>query len=262
MGSKLSTQHNMERNKKEDKADLHLTENQCVIYNKEGHTAPHTVSRLSEDAQYSGHLKIQKSGDLHKSLARCLKNPGYSHFIPVDTFTLKHLPEENNYEYDLYEYIKVTADLTVRVDAKATSQHRPEFWPETTKPYPFYNMSDRGTMRTGSQRRNLRTGSGKVCGVIKYHGRVTHDEDYRRIQHLKCWCKKCEDSDSPSNVWWEFDVDTATHVVFDDIEASQTTLRLFYDRYNSLEVIVDKGVAAFDMPPPLGTSFYGLSSCL
>ncbi|KAK6964002.1 hypothetical protein BgiMline_031198 [Biomphalaria glabrata] len=49
-----------------------------------------------------------------------------------------------------------------------------------------------------------------------------------------------KDSNSPSNVWWEFEVKTATHVVFDDIEANHTTLRLFYDRDDSPVVSVDK----------------------
>ncbi|KAI8780369.1 hypothetical protein BgiBS90_019563, partial [Biomphalaria glabrata] len=42
------------------------------------------------------------------------------------------------------------------------------------------------------------------------------------------------------NVWWEFYVSTATNVVFDDNEANHTTLRLFYDRYDSPVVSVDK----------------------
>ncbi|XP_055866373.1 uncharacterized protein LOC106050334 [Biomphalaria glabrata] len=168
--------------------------------------------------------------DLHKYLVGCEKNPGHSQFIPVETFTLKHLPEGYQ-DNDLYEYIKVIADLTVRVDVRMSSPDRPKFYPKTTQPYPFSNMSER---------RNLRTGSGRVWDVNKFQDGVRQDEGYGRTAYTKCWCRKCKDSNSPSNVWWEFIVTTATHVVFDDIEANHTTLRLFYDREDSQVVSIDK----------------------
>ncbi|KAK6964599.1 hypothetical protein BgiMline_031838 [Biomphalaria glabrata] len=168
--------------------------------------------------------------DLHKYLVGCKKNPGHSQFIPVDTFTLKHLPEGLQ-DNDLYECIKVIADLTVRVDVRKISLDRPEFWPKKTQPYPFYNMSER---------RNLRTGSGRVWYVNKFQDGVRQDGGIGDTAYTKCWCRKCEGSNSSSNVWWEFDVFTATHVVFDDIEANHTTLRLFYDREDSQVVSVDK----------------------
>ncbi|KAI8779691.1 hypothetical protein BgiBS90_018885, partial [Biomphalaria glabrata] len=168
--------------------------------------------------------------DLHQYLVGCEKNPGHSQFIPVDTFSKKHLPEGLQ-DNDLYEYIKVTADLTVRVGVEMTSPDRPKFYPETYQLYPFSNMSER---------RNLRTGSGRVRRVNKFQDGVSQDGGYRPTAYTKCWCRKCEDSNSPSNVWWEFEVNTATHVVFDDIEANHTTLRLFYDRDDSPVVSVDK----------------------
>ncbi|KAK6964028.1 hypothetical protein BgiMline_031225 [Biomphalaria glabrata] len=143
---------------------------------------------------------------------------------------MKHLPEGYQ-DNDLYEYIKVTADLTVRVGVKMTSPHRPKFYPKTTQPYPFYNMSEK---------RNLRTGSGLVWDVNKFQKGIRQDGVYRSTAYTKCWCRNCEVSGSPSNVWWEFNVSTATHVVFDDIEANHTTLRLFYDRDESPAVSVDK----------------------
>ncbi|KAK6975237.1 hypothetical protein BgiMline_021582 [Biomphalaria glabrata] len=168
--------------------------------------------------------------DLHKHLAHCKKNPGHRQFIPVNTFTMKHLPEDLQ-DNDLYEYIKAIADLTVRVDVKMSGPDRPEFWPKTTRPYPFYNMSDK---------RNLRTGSGRVWSVNKFQDGVCQDGSYGRTSYTKCWCRKCKDLDSPSNVWWEFYVNTATHVVFDNFEASHTTLRLFYDRDESQVINVDQ----------------------
>ncbi|XP_055866126.1 uncharacterized protein LOC106074062 isoform X4 [Biomphalaria glabrata] len=169
--------------------------------------------------------------DLHKNRGDCKKNPDHSQFITVETFNLKHLPEGLQ-DSDLHELIKVIADLTVRVDVKMTSLDRPEFWPETTRPYPFSNMSEK---------RNLRTGSGRVKYVNKFQDGVRQDGGYGRTAYTKCWCRKCEGSNSPSNVWWEFDVHIATQVVFDDIEANHTTLRLFYDRDDSVDkVSVDK----------------------
>ncbi|KAK6963996.1 hypothetical protein BgiMline_031191, partial [Biomphalaria glabrata] len=168
-----------------------------------------------------------EEADLHKYLVGCKKNPGHSQFIPVDTFTLKHLPEGFQ-DNDLYEYIKVTADFTVRVDVRMSSPHRPKFYPKTTQQYPFSNMSER---------RNLITGSGNVLYVNEFQD---GDKQDGRTAYTKCWCRKCEVSNSPSNVWWEFQVYTATHVVFDAIEANHTTLRLFYDRDESPVVSVDK----------------------
>ncbi|KAI8780360.1 hypothetical protein BgiBS90_019554, partial [Biomphalaria glabrata] len=168
--------------------------------------------------------------DLHKYLVGCKKNPGHSQFIPVNTFTLKHLPEGYQ-DNDLYEYIKLIADLTVRVGVEMSSPGRPKFWPKTTQPYPFYSKSER---------RNLRTGSGSVWNVNKFQDGVKQDGGYGDTDYTKCWCRKCEGSNSPSNVWWEFYVTTATHVVFDAIEANHTTLTLFYDRQDSQVVSVDK----------------------
>ncbi|KAK6964600.1 hypothetical protein BgiMline_031839 [Biomphalaria glabrata] len=181
-----------------------------------------------------GDHEIQESeggeADLHKHLVGCEKNPGHRQFIPVDTFSLKHLPEGLQ-DNDLYEYIKGIADLTVRVDVRKISPDRPKFWPKTFQPYPFYNMSERS---------NLRTGSGRVWHVNKFQNGVRQNGGYGCTAYTKCWCRKCKGSNSYSNVWWEFDVTTATHVVFDDSEANHTTLRLFYDRDDSQVVSVDK----------------------
>ncbi|KAI8761543.1 hypothetical protein BgiBS90_030575, partial [Biomphalaria glabrata] len=91
-----------------------------------------------------------------------------------------------------------------------------------------------------TERRNLRTGSGRVRYVYKFQDGVKQNESIGHTDYTKCWCRKCKVSDSPSNVWWEFNVHTATHVVFDDIEANHTTLRLFYDSDGSPMVSVNK----------------------
>ncbi|KAK6975252.1 hypothetical protein BgiMline_021598 [Biomphalaria glabrata] len=214
-----------------------LIENFFVYYVSDSHHFTSDLSKVQSDdveGPLIGDHETQESeggeADLHKYLVDCEKNPGHRQFIPVDTFTLKHLPEDLQ-DKDLYDYIKVTADKTVRVGVEMSSPHRPEFWPKTTRPYPFYNMSER---------RNLRTGSGRVRYVYKFQDGVLQDGGPGHTDYTKCWCRKCEGSNSPSNVWWEFYVTTATHVIFDDIEASHTTLRLFYDKDESPVVRVNK----------------------
>ncbi|KAK6975818.1 hypothetical protein BgiMline_022202 [Biomphalaria glabrata] len=184
--------------------------------------------------QETGDHETQESeggeADLCKHFVRCKKNPGHKQFIPIDTFTLKHLPEGHQ-DNDLYEYIKVIADQTVRVNVKMKSPHRPKFWTDSFQHYPFYNMRNI---------RNLRTGSGRVLYVNKYQDKVRKDGDIPCSDYKKCWCRNCEDSDSPSNIWWEFYVHTATHVVFDEIEAEHVTIRLFYNRDDSPAFSFDK----------------------
>ncbi|KAK6975841.1 hypothetical protein BgiMline_022226 [Biomphalaria glabrata] len=249
MGSKLSTRNSKETFKEQltkicllkDYANFFHRKDTCGNFSKDHLNATKEQSIIQfiidcdeNEVPVIGDHETQESEggevDLHRYLVGCKKNPGHRQFIPVDTFTLKHLPEglQNN---DLYEYIKATADLTVRVDVKMTSLHRPKFYSRTTHPYPFYNMSDT---------KNLRTGTGRVKYVNKFEVGVTQNGDIGLTDHTKCWCRKCHNSDSPSNIWWEFRVYTATHVVFDEIEASHTTLRFFYDREDSPMICVDK----------------------
>ncbi|XP_055866362.1 uncharacterized protein LOC106053941 isoform X2 [Biomphalaria glabrata] len=226
----VSKRHKTEKNS----TDLCFPQDTCGLNGSEDQTDLADFSSPGDENQDTGDHETQESeggeADLHKYLVGCKKNPGHSQFIPVDTFSLKHLPEGLQ-DNDLYEYIKVIADLTVRVDVKMSSPDRPKFWPKTTQPYPFSNMSER---------RNLRTGSGRVRDVNKFQDGVTQDRGYRLSAYTKCWCRKCEGSNSPSNVWWEFYVYTATHVVFDAIEANHTTLRLFYDKEDSPVFSVNK----------------------
>ncbi|KAH9496588.1 hypothetical protein Btru_011074 [Bulinus truncatus] len=193
------------------------------------------------EVDFYGNQDIQVSeggeADLQKNFLVCKKNPGHTKFIPVDKFTLNHLPEGHR-DKDLYELIKATADLTVRVDVKMTSPHRPEFWLDTKVTYPFYNLRGKA---------NLRTGSGMVCEVYKFKDgyfdqhETKHDQNY-----TQCWCTKCKHSDTASRVWWEFILKSAVHVVFDDIEASHMSLRLFYDSEESHEVYFN-GVSIFEV---------------
>ncbi|XP_055896700.1 uncharacterized protein LOC106068248 isoform X2 [Biomphalaria glabrata] len=153
---------------------------------------------------------------LHEYLADCLRHPGHLDFIPVDTLGLEHLPEDLN-DKDLYNLIKAVADLTVRVNVTMTSPHRPKFWPNTKIPYSLYNMR-------GSQQ--LRTGNGMVQNVNK-------------ILAKTCPCLKCQLSDNPKQYYWSVGFGTIASLVFDNIEASHTTCRFFYDTEYSPEIVLN-----------------------
>ncbi|KAI8779085.1 hypothetical protein BgiBS90_020067, partial [Biomphalaria glabrata] len=166
--------------------------------------------------------------DLNKLYDKCVKNPGHTNFIPVKEFTQQHLPEayRNN---DLFELIKTIADLTVRIGSQMVSPHRPKFWPNTKINYPFYG-------RGGDQ--STRSGSGEM-DVFRYKEGLGYDPSGSRfnafsetqfdVENKTCPCDKCRDSDKPNSVWWVIIVNTAAHVVFDDVEAEHTSCRLFFD---------------------------------
>ncbi|KAK6980239.1 hypothetical protein BgiMline_021247, partial [Biomphalaria glabrata] len=172
--------------------------------------------------------------DVLHIVRQCSKNPGHTRYIPTTSFSETDLPEDHR-DYDVYQLIRATSDLTVRVVATHVSSQRIKHVPNTTLEYPFYNK--RGHKLT-------RMGSGQIT-VFKYtdgHG-SNYDvftEVKRETQHKTCPCETCRHSDIPSNVWWEIFVHTAAHVVFDENEASHVTCRLFYDKDDTPLVTLDK----------------------
>ncbi|XP_055898444.1 uncharacterized protein LOC106066997 isoform X2 [Biomphalaria glabrata] len=173
-----------------------------------------------DNSHVVGHheLEISEGGeaDLHKHMSECKKNPDHLQLIPVYQFKLDHLLSGYR-DTHLYDLIKAVADLTVRISVKMTSERRPQFWPNTTLPY---SLSD----KKGSK--NLRTGSGRVIGLVK-----NEDE--------QCSCSNCQSLDRARSSW-KIKLVTAAHVVFDDIEASQTRVRLFFDSDDSPKVVFDR----------------------
>uniref|UniRef100_A0A2C9KQ21 Peptidase S1 domain-containing protein n=1 Tax=Biomphalaria glabrata TaxID=6526 RepID=A0A2C9KQ21_BIOGL len=173
-----------------------------------------------DNSHVVGHheLEISEGGeaDLHKHMSECKKNPDHLQLIPVHQFKLDHLLSGYR-DTHLYDLIKAVADLTVRISVKMTSERRPQFWPNTTLPY---SLSD----KKGSK--NLRTGSGRVIGLVK-----NEDE--------QCSCSNCQSLDRARSSW-KIKLVTAAHVVFDDIEASQTRVRLFFDSDDSPKVVFDR----------------------
>ncbi|XP_059162125.1 uncharacterized protein LOC131945134 isoform X2 [Physella acuta] len=96
--------------------------------------------------------------DLHKHYTSCKKNPGHVNFIPVNDFNLDHLPSRYH-DVIMLELIKALSALTVLIKVKYTSLERPKTVASFSGQYPFYN--NRGSDV-------LRTGTGRVCGVVKY----------------------------------------------------------------------------------------------
>ncbi|KAK0039780.1 RNA polymerase II-associated protein 3 [Biomphalaria pfeifferi] len=82
-----------------------------------GHMTQETLDLKQQYSVYGKHecLMLEGTeGDLHLHYKNCTKNPGHSQFIPIRAFTLQHLPDEFRDE-DLFQLIKATADLTVRI---------------------------------------------------------------------------------------------------------------------------------------------------
>lgn len=162
-----------------------------------------TDNTLTQDLNWRGESK------LHKYFSNCKKNPEHKEFIPIYDFNILNLPREYQ-DHEIVNFIKTIADLTVRVFVTMTSTERPEFWPNTKQPYPFYDKIGCDVMRVGS---------GIVC-------KVTEVTD---LNNEGCHCNTCKHSDTPSKVCGEIFVVTATHVVFDQTEAQKTKCRFFFD---------------------------------
>ncbi|XP_059152047.1 uncharacterized protein LOC131938148 [Physella acuta] len=164
--------------------------------------------------------------DLHKHVTGCMKNPGHKDFIPLKDFNSNCLPPRYHDDDLISETIKTFAALTVQVKTEFTSLERPEFYPGTQVPYPCYNERGRNV---------LRLGTGRVWSLNKFK------ESDRIIFARKgtCRCAKCQVSATPSKVWGEVHVVTATHVVFDASEARQTRCVLGFDDNKSPVVSLD-----------------------
>ncbi|KAI8771256.1 hypothetical protein BgiBS90_027975 [Biomphalaria glabrata] len=140
---------------------------------------------------------------------------------------MQHLPE-NHRDPDLFQLIKCAAELTVRIIVGTVSPHRPEFWPDTNQPFPFYDMRGKEVTTAGSGEISVF----KFINGAGFDGRGSPIDQlgnkYVR-EYTTCPCKSCRKSETPSNAWWEIIVYTASHVVFDEIEARLTSCRMFYD---------------------------------
>uniref|UniRef100_A0A2C9M3F4 Peptidase S1 domain-containing protein n=1 Tax=Biomphalaria glabrata TaxID=6526 RepID=A0A2C9M3F4_BIOGL len=201
MGSMISIDKDKMHFNKKDCRDLNLTgRHECLI---------------SEAGE----------ADLFNQLIGCKKNPNHTQFVSIETLTVEDLPEGYR-DAEFYELIRGVADLTVKVDVKMTSCHRPNIWPGKDVPYPFCDYKGKTYLRCGSGLLMVymfRDGIGLTEDGVTYEDlRLNYNRCYKT-----CPCEKCLLSDDPSTVWWEFIVGTAAHVVFDDCEASSTKCTVF-----------------------------------
>ncbi|XP_055897832.1 uncharacterized protein LOC106077567 isoform X2 [Biomphalaria glabrata] len=158
--------------------------------------------------------------------------------IPLVSFTMADLPDKDRNK-DAYDLIMAAANKTVRITVSIVSPHRPNLWPKMSRPYPLYKEKLSNNIRTG-------TGEIDVCKVIdgyKYNAQLVREDvllGESETPYKTCPCETCQQSDKPSNTWWEVFVHTATHFVFDDVEARHTTCDLFYDDQDIPMVSFDK----------------------
>ncbi|CAG5132238.1 unnamed protein product, partial [Candidula unifasciata] len=145
--------------------------------------------------------------DLYQLNDRCKKNPGHKNFIPVDRFCIEDLPEDYR-DKNVVDFIRLVSDLTVRVTVNYVSDKRPELAPGGIRNYPGYNV--RG-------KRRITVGTGIVAHVSNSANET-------------CKCKDCINSTTPETNFAKIFIRTATHVVFDKLEAEHTTCNLFFDR--------------------------------
>lgn len=144
------------------------------------------------------------------SLVECKKNPGHAGFIPVTALTPDHLPPDYQ-DPELFDCVKTLADLTVLVTTGHVGQARRQHCKAGANLYP-----------QGNKLVSWRYGSGWLGNVVKYTPKESK-------ANRTCPCDKCLMSANPSKEWGEIELYASTHVVFDDEEARDTVVRLFYD---------------------------------
>ncbi|XP_059145500.1 uncharacterized protein LOC131932588 [Physella acuta] len=177
----------------------------------------HEVLEIDPD-QGQGQCSGQAEVDLLSHKKHCSKRDRHGEFIPVNDFSPGHLPS-GYHDNDVYQLVKNLAALTVKVAVKFTSLDRPAVVPDTSVPYPCFNLRGKNS---------LRTGTGKIGGF-----RMHKESD-----GVPCPCGACRESGDPCAVWGEVEVLTAKHVIYDDSEAQAASCWLWYDEEQSPVVTV------------------------
>ncbi|KAK6958857.1 hypothetical protein BgiMline_036319 [Biomphalaria glabrata] len=198
-----------------------------------------------------GEIEVQYSEgselNLHGEFKNCSKNPNHLNFIPIDQFRLEHLPERYRND-DIFKFINLTAQLTVRVVCTYVSKKRPPTWPGTSLKYLFSDMRGEEMNSTGTGRVWVVTlaeeggGNEESDDELYQDGKEYHEgPDYDAEQEAAhvareemeqintCVCENCKDSDSLSSEFGWVKVITARHVVFNNKEARSASCRLFFD---------------------------------
>ena len=133
---------------------------------------------------------------------KCRKNPKHKQFIPIEHMMTNPLIRSLGNE-DI-EWLRLTADLTVRLRVNHTSRDRPS--------------GDELSKYGGSN--NLRVGT----GLLWYITPVTDEP---------CPCDEYDGK--VVRTFWKFDIQTAQHVVYNTEEAKETKVDFFYDDDKSKE---------------------------
>ncbi|KAH9498786.1 hypothetical protein Btru_005138 [Bulinus truncatus] len=185
------------------------------------------------DGRHEIHIE-NGTGEAHlQTEVDCAKNPGHSDFIPAHELDIGHLPGSFQDEV-IYQLVRLMIDFTVKIDVRATSPLRPKCWEGSDVAYPFFGQQ-------GS-----RVGTGGIRGVYRYSEGYNGDGRAHWRNFTSCACRRClEGSETPSKDWWEVEVVTATHVVFDDAEASHASCTLFYDKKGCPAVTLDTVVVDY-----------------
>ncbi|GFO08559.1 baculoviral iap repeat-containing protein 7 [Plakobranchus ocellatus] len=176
---------------------------------------------------------------------KCMKNPGHFSYFPLFELSLEKLPSFAGY-LEFFKFIRLAADLTVRVVVGYTSAGRNE------------------TSELSGARREekYRTGTGSVIREpIFDEGPQQGEADKYSTERLKppkvtygkaAWNAVRKFTPSLKKAKSIFYVETNRHIVFDNDEASHTTVEFFFDNVDR------KGVLSFKASAVLhNVSFLG-----
>lgn len=153
---------------------------------------------------------MQEEG-LVEGFAVCKQNPGHKNCFPLAEFSMDHLPSFYRSD-DVMKFIKLVANLTVRVSVNYVSENRPETVPGTDIPYPWYG--NRGSNQ-------IRVGNGWIVAA--------------GLSMDVCRCPECKNSRKPYSKHAYINIKTTAHLVYDQLEAEHTTCHLFFDSVETSE---------------------------
>ncbi|XP_012935269.1 uncharacterized protein LOC106011168 [Aplysia californica] len=159
--------------------------------------------------QAGTHEVAQNEGGHLSSYSECQKHPGHLPFFSVNDFgvdALGNVPQGFCKE-DVVSWVKSWAPLVVKICSLFISEQRPPTW-ENQSPYPFADIRGQFVNHMGSG--CVRVVLGPIEGL--------------------CFCYSCSKSGVKKNKYWEIQILTARHVVFDDLEANWCNIVCFDER--------------------------------
>ncbi|BFZ21442.1 hypothetical protein BsWGS_24480 [Bradybaena similaris] len=161
-------------------------------------------------------LEISFDGefDLHKYFIKCWENAEYPNFIRVNELEKLRL-SKLRYLHENTDYFRGISNLIVKLSVNYVSPNRPSGYP----------LSDRAGQRV------LSVGSGFVAGIS-----LTENNK------MPCPLKNCGYRAGYHEVFDYITIVTPALVVFDDEEAQNTTVEVFYDSSYRCRVMLASGV--------------------